>query len=240
MTSYIWQDAWQAGQTSWRKAIEPTAMTYVTNNAISKMWRAYDWRGTVQEFNPFWLVPAEQDYGEPFWSVPTDFYGLREVYLVAIASNAIPVRYPLRVVSNLEATHVVGLPNTICYRDSAKALRIHPGAAFGASSPLYLVDGTYKTKPPKITQALQTSLMLWDDIYFEVFVQALTWAALQFSGDRKSAIEQEAIFYKELAEATYNSNLEDGEPTVHPGEPLVGGYGMNGLGYGGGFGLGGV
>lgn len=236
--TYTYQDAWQAGQTQWRKGIEPTSFEYATNMAIAKMWNAYDWRGTVQEFNPFWLVPGNQDYGAPFWSVPTDFYGIREVYLVAICSNAIPVRYPLRVVENLEETHVVGLPTTICYRPSVQGFRIHPGAAFGACSPLYLIDGTYKTRPPKITRSLQNSLLLWDDVYFETFVQALAWAVLVASGERKTSVEQEAIFYKALAEATYFESREDGEPTVHPGEALVGGYGNGGLfGYGGGFAL---
>lgn len=236
--SFTYQDAWQAGQLGWRRSVEPSAFEYATNVAISKMWNAYDWRGSVQNFNPFWLVPGEQDYGAPLWRVPTDFYGIREVYLVNIGSNTVPIRTPMRVVENLQETHVLGLPSNVCYRPAIQGFRIFPGAAFGSGCPLYLVDGTYKIRPPKITRNLQTSLLLFDDVYFETFVQALTWAVLQSSGDRRAASEQLAVFYQTLAESTAWENREDGEPTVAPSEGLVPRYGGAAWGYGG-FGFGG-
>ncbi len=220
-TSYRYTDAWSVSRQQCPSSTEQVSWDYATNMAIAKMWRAYDWRGTVGSFTPFWLVPGQQDYGKPFYSVPNDFFGLREAYLVNVGANSIPVRVPMRVVENLEATHIVSYPLVICYRPSISGFRTHPAAAYGASSPLYFIDGTYKTRPPKITRSLQDSLLLWDDVYFECFVQAIAWAALVAAGQRKAALEQEQVFHRLLAECTAVENLEDGEPTVHPNESLI-------------------
>jgi len=63
-------DVIQAASQGYSKSIEDTAQTYALNNAVSKMWRAYDWRGTLAELPPFWLVPGQQDYGKPFYAIP--------------------------------------------------------------------------------------------------------------------------------------------------------------------------
>lgn len=219
--TYTYGDAWDAAQLHFKRTLQDVGWDYATNNAISKMWRAYDWRGTLQPLAPFWLTPGQQDYGTPFYTIPNDFFGLRETYIVQVGANAIPARNTMRVVSNLEETHMVSFPQVICYRDSIKGFRIHPAAAYGVAAPLYLIDGTYKTRPPKITRNLANSLLFWDDVYFENFVDSLTWAMLKISGDRKAAMEQEEIFHRALAEATSVEHLELGEEVIHPTEALV-------------------
>lgn len=220
-TTYTYNDAWNVTRQQYPSSAEQTAWDYATNIAVEKMWCAYDWRGTTNNLPPFWLVPGTQDYGAPFYVVPTDFYGVRECYLVEIGANAIPVRTPIRTVSNLEATHMVGLPQSICYRPAISGFRVHPAAAYGAACPLYLIDGIYKQRPPKITRSLASQLLLWDDVYFNSFCQALAWGALIVSGRRKDALEQEQIFNRVLAQSTATEELELGEPIVHPSEPLI-------------------
>ena len=219
--TYTYNDVHLVASQQFRRGVTDALWVYATNEAIAKMWLAYDWRGTVLPFAPFWLVPGQQDYGAPFYDVPSDFYGLREVYLVQIGANAIPVRMPLRVVENLEETHAVGFPQSITYRPSVKTLRLHPAAPYGASSPLYLIDGTYKTRPPKIQRSNASDLLLWDDVYFNVFVKALVLAVMEMNGDFKAAMEYRNVFMLALHEATAVENLEDREPIVNPNEALV-------------------
>lgn len=219
--TYTYNDAWMVAALQFRRGPEDVLWTYATNQAIAKMWRAYDWRGTVLPFDPFWLVPGQQDYGAPFYDIPSDFFGLREVYLVQVGANAIPVRSPIRVVENLEATHAVNAPQSICYRPSAQAFRVHPASPYGFASPLYLIDGTYKTRPPKITRANAGDPLLWDDLYFDTFTKALTLSTMEMSGDRQNALVQEQLFHRSLAETTAVENLELGEPIIHPNEALI-------------------
>ncbi len=227
--SYNYNDAWNVARQYAPTAVENTSWDYATSEAVREMWKAYDWRGSVQPFEPFWLVPGYQDYGKPFYSIPDDFYGLRETYLVQVGASSLPIYSTMRVVENLQATAAQGLPNCICYRPSVQAFRIHPGASFGASSPLYMITGTYKITPPRITRALSDQPILWDDMYFDTFCQYLAWASLSIGGRRREAAEQHDVAEMSLRRSAGAENLEQGEPTVHPGEGLV--Y-PTGMGYG--------
>lgn len=218
--TYSYSDVWTAAAAQYSRAIDQPMQEMATNNAISEMWRAYDWRGTVAPLPPFWLVPGEQDYGVPLYALPTDFYGLREVYLVLVVNTSWPLRRKLDVVENLERTHLQDYTQSICFRPSINGFRIHPAPTFSMAAPGYLIDGTYKKRPPKWTSANYASHLLWDDIYFSPFVSACVWAAMKLSGNRQAALEQYAIFRQELQDATQNENLELGERVVHPTEGL--------------------
>jgi len=232
--TYTWQDALNVAKPSYRTSTDQSALTFALNMAVSECWLGWDWRDSIANLPPFWLVPGVQDYGSPFVSVPTNFYGLREVYLVCLNVTPVPSSTPIKVVSNLEQTGAYGLPNTICYRSAAQAFRIHPAAGLSCACPQYLINGTYKIQPPKIARDGVASLILWDDIYFETFVQFLVWANLFCSGDRKAAIEQKAIAKQTLFEAAQHADLEDGDPVVSPTEGLTL-FNSGGPYYGGGF-----
>jgi hypothetical protein len=231
-STYTYTDAWNLASSQYGRQNEPNNLEFVTNQAIEKMWRSYDWRGTLKPLPPFWLVPGQQDYGVPFYSVPSNYYGLREAYLVSINSSN-PIRRKLNVTKGVEKTSGMGWPTSIFYQDTIAGYRIWPCPDFGMSSPLFLIDGTYKIRPPKITRALLGSNLLWDDLYFETFVQACAWAMLNWSpGGKKAAQEQEVIFMQSLARATSDESLEQGEAIIHPAEPLIVPGGMMGMGYG--------
>jgi hypothetical protein len=220
--TFTYLDAWAAAQAQYQRAIDQPATEQATNLAINKMWQAYDWRGTVKQLPPFWLVPGIQDYGVPLYSVPTDFYGLREVYLVYLTNTTWPVRKKLDVVENLERTGMQDNIQSICYRPSVAGFRVHPSPTLGMAAPLYLIDGTYKKRPPKWTTANYADVLLWDDIYFNAFVSACVWAAMKLTGNRSAAMEQLMIFNQDLLEATQDENLELGERVIHPQEAIAG------------------
>lgn len=229
--SFTYLDVWNAAAAQYSRASDQPLQELATNIAISEMWRAYDWRGTVVQLPPFWLIPGEQDYGVPLYSLPTDFYGLREVYLVYVVNTSWPIRQKLDVVENLERTHLQDFTQSICYRPSIGGFRVHPCPTLSMAAPGYLIDGTYKKRPPKWTSANLGDKLLWDDIYFSPFVSSCVWATMKLNGNRQAALEQYDIFQQELMNATQNENLELGERVVHPTEGL-GNYG-NGIFTGG-------
>lgn len=218
--TYTYTDVVAATTANYTKSLDQTTLEYAMNNAIKKTWLAYDWRGTVVKLPPFWLVPGEQDYGSPTYTVPDDFYGLREVYFVIVGATNMPRRKFITVCENLEKTDLQGIPESICYRPSVSAFRVHPQPTLSLSAPNYLIDGTYKKRPAKWTRASMASPLLFADEYFDVFVQAYVWAVLRLSGQNKLAFEQDAIFRQALVEATQSENLELGEPSIHPSEAI--------------------
>lgn len=227
-STYTYNQAWQLAASQFNRSVEPANLEFVTNQAIEKMWRSYDWRGTIKPLPPFWLVPGQQDYGVPFYSVPDDYWGLREVYLVSINSSN-PVRRKLNVTKDIEKTSGMAFPTSIFYQQTISGFRVWPCPDFGMCSPLYLIDGTYKIRPPKITRSLLGDNLLWDDMYFETFVQACSWAMLNWTpGKRKEAMEQEQMFFQSLRVATSDESLEQGENIIHPAEPLLTPSGLGG------------
>ena len=212
------------------QASQAAKLEYATNKAIAAMWQAYDWRGTVSSLPPFWVAPLVQDYGAPFYSVPTDFLGIREAYLVCL-NGVPPVKREIEVQKYIQETGLLGLPTRMCYLDAIQGFRLWPLPPTGAASPLYLIDGTYKKVPPRILRSNLGDTLLWQDLYFDTFVEACAWSALVCQGRRKEAMEQYAVFLHSLAVATNTDSLEQGEPAIHPTEGL-GGYQQNqGIGF---------
>lgn len=214
--SYV--DAWNATANQ-RRRDDGGQQEYANQMAVNKMWRSYDWRGTLAKLPPFWLEPLTQDYSGA--SVPSDFLGFREVYIVQ-PSGTSPLWDPIRPMHNLEQTEVGGLPNTIVYREAQQSFRVHPRPHSGVCAPNYMIVGTYKKQPPKVTRAADfTALMPWDDAYFDVFCGAVVWASLISCGQRDDAMKQDAIFRILLSDATLEASREHGEEYVHPAEGLM-------------------
>lgn len=217
-----YNDAWSCASDLVQQGTLNSKQEMATNRAIAAMWQAYDWRGTVSELPPFWLVPYKQDYGSPFYTVPSDFLGLREVYLTSISSYP-PLKREVNVQKYLQESNLLGLPKNICYLDAVSGFRVHPLPYSGACSPLYLIDGTYKKQPPRVLRANLGDTLLWPDLFFDTFVDALAWACLSIAGPAKKrdAMDQYAIFQHSLATATGTDALENGPPAVHPSESLL-------------------
>lgn len=174
--------------------------------------------------------------------------GLREARLLR-ASTVPPFRQPLQIIKDLELTHVRYIPHAINFIPASKAFRVYPRVPENIGSPDYMVEGEYKIKPAKITAAnLANTLLPFDDIYFQVWVEVMKWQAFVLDNDpRAGAITvangqttytgQAAVAQQKLEEMASNEGLELGDPVIAPAEPLVtnGPYRPNMFGIGFGF-----
>lgn len=157
------------------------------NLALNYIWNKADWRESRVDLPPFWLEPNEQDHGKPAIVVPTDFLGLREVYCVNMLSAGTE-RWQLKVQENLGLTHLADQPMMINYEPSADSFRIFPRVPLSYGATTYLVDGTYKKTPTKVTAGtMGSTTIVWPDSYYHVFLAGLTWAAMLLGGDSRNA-----------------------------------------------------
>jgi hypothetical protein len=97
-----------------------------------------------------------------------------------------------------------------------------------------LIEGTYKKRPTKVTSAnVISTLIPWDDIYLNVFLAALRWAAWNTSGDQRAGqttVQNGLIVHTgQLAEMNaqidwmaQQEGLNLGDPTIAPAESLIG------------------
>lgn len=190
---------------------------FAVNEALYKLWNEADWRETMGLLNPFYLYPAEQIYGKPTASVPTDFHGLREAYCINLYSDTLN-RWPLEVQTNIEITHMRYWPNAICYDPQNQAFRLWPRAPEGLGAGQYVIDGTYKKRAPKILVNQVNQTLPWDDEYFPVFCAALDWAIARPGPEKQLLLQQ----YQVMVEAMKDSEaLNDGDPNIAPRESFV-------------------
>jgi hypothetical protein len=208
------------------------------NIGTNLIWNAFDWRETIKILPPFWLSPWIQDYGSPLVIVPDDFLGLKEAQLTDL-SNIPPLKYPMRVVKFLEPTHMKSIPNMISYEPSVESFRVFPRVPSGIGAARWKVDGVYKKRPTLVTAQNYTSTALpFDDLYFQVWLEVLRWAAFSATGDQRAGAAMQlpngAVQYSgQLGTAmsfihamAANEGFNLGNTTIAPSEPLsIGGDG---------------
>lgn len=204
----------------------------ICNIATNKIWHQYDWRESLAQFPPFYLVPMEQDFGAPTAAVPPDFIGLREVFLVR-RSVTPPYREPIQVKRDIELTHIRGLPSHISYEASLNKFRLFPRVPDSCGATDYQIEGTYKKRPVKITNGIIPSTLLpFDDIYVNTMIQALKWAALDIAGDPRAGTvqmeagnavhtDQLALMMDSIDHMAIHEGLNSGDTYRFPSEALV-------------------
>ena len=221
-STYSIADALSLANRTMPRAIEADHAAYIANTALSEIWHAYDWRVSLNQLPPFWLIPLVQDYGAPFYAVPEDFYGLRQAYLVQTSSTPLPRRIELKVIKNLRKEYIRGLPRDIGYVMEARAFRVYPQIAENIGSTQFLIEGTYKKLAPQVTATtLQSTRVPWDDVYLSVFVDGLRWAAAQIAGAADRNTKKQEL-YQSIAEMAAAEGMELGNQVVAPSESLVG------------------
>lgn len=240
--TYTISEALNVVSSQLKRDVEDRQAAYLANIAQNEIWNKYDWRETLAPLPPFYLIPNEQDYGAPAAIIPTDFLGLREAYLVNTTSS--PARkIELKIRKDVRSTGAQALPSILGYEPSVQRFRTWPRVPAGIGATDWLVDGTYKIRPTKITvTTLQTTVIPWDDMYFQVYVAALKWAALDAAGDPRAGAVQvqgsRAVYtgalgsmhdaIDRMAEA---EGLNLGDPSIAPSEALVNtGFDFTGLG----------
>lgn len=179
------------------------------------MWYAYPWKISLGDLQPFALTQNQADYGSPLFTLPTDFYGLHDVWIRSVADDYVP----LSVVKELPVSGSPGYTTTVAITENGK-IRLHPRPVlFG---PDWWVEGKYKKSTTSITPNNVTSTILpWDDMYFEVFRRGLIWKYRdEIMGDPR-AVEDLNIFLTWLGKMIASESGQDGVTPVHPSHGLA-------------------
>lgn len=189
----------------------------LANDVMAFMWYRYPWRVSLAELPPFYPVLEVPDYGPPTFAVPDDFYGLHEVWLRRYTGEK--VEPSLIVKPTVTISVAPGQPTAIAYQPERASFRLHPRPSF--SGPDVWVEGIYKKLPVKVTNENMNSYVLpWDDIYFQVFKKGLEW---KFKDDIMSAPDADRAFLMFRAfvdDMAANEGLHSGVVTIAPAASL--------------------
>jgi len=216
MSTYTWQDAFQRVAAQVSRSIADSEMLFAINDAQALIWYAYDWRESLKELAPFWLVSLVQDYSV----VPSDFSGLRKAWFSVADPNA-PTWAQLEVKKDVNLTHIRGVPTILGYVPEKNKLRVWPLPPEGVENMLWQVSAVYKAQPTKITSSnVATFAIPWRDQYFRTCCLALLWALTPEASERKLQLRQE--LEGELRIMAVQEGTDIGEPpSIAPKEPLV-------------------
>jgi hypothetical protein len=175
------------------------------------MWHRFPWRESLADLPPISLVPEEPFYGPPMLAVPADFHGLHDAWLRNMSGRV----EPLLVQRGLRPSDGPGSPTSICYDARTGGFIVHPAPAL--TVPDWWIEGTYKKLPVKITaDTVNSHVLPWDDLYFEVFRAGLKWKIaeeLERSQDWPNLL---AMFKGMVVEMAQNEGLIAGVEVVSP------------------------
>lgn len=230
--TYTWSDVINIIGRKGSRSVSDDMSVYIANLTQSWVSDKYDWRWTTAGLPSFYLVPNEQDFAAPEIAIPQDFYGLRWANLIR-ADNVPPYRQPLRIIKDLQTTHIRYLPHALGYVPDKQCFRIYPRFPDNLGSPIYFVEGVYKKLMPKITATnLATTFLPSDDVYFDMWVETARWQMYKLDGDPRAGVitssngvigaqGQAAVMMDIMSWAADKEGLELGEPVISPEEPLV-------------------
>lgn len=233
MRTYYYSDVLNYISSSVPRMVDSDKSVFISNLAIAEIYKQYDFRESLATLNPFYLVPNTQDHGAPMVVIPSDFLGLRKVYLTRY--NSIPIfRQDVAILKDLELTHFSGLPDTICYQPATNSFRVFPRVPANIGCPEYVMQGEYKKVPPKVTSStLSSTLLPFADHYFYNLAEVFRWAAFHTAGDPRAGgvqtnnrgVTQYVGAFASAQDAIQgmaaNEGLELGTPNIAPREALA-------------------
>lgn len=202
---------------------EDTHAETIINAGLNMIWMAYDWRESLSEFTPFYLIPGRQDYPEDIIDIPSDMHGIKQAFFVRLNGDT-TIKTPLKVIKQLNKTSMQLPPNAITFMttmaDNKSGYRIHPRPPQGYGAPYYMIEGTYKKRTPVVTASTLTNTIAFDDMYQGVLFDACLYQAKRMSGaqDANNHYQNAVISITQMANA---EGLADGESSFAPSEPLV-------------------
>jgi hypothetical protein len=212
------------------------------NMAVRKIWTAYDWRETMAKLPSFNPIPGEQDHGAPAVAVPADFMGIREAYLMQL-TDPTPRVIRLNYLRDLAVTTVKGVTTNIGFHEASNSFRLFPRVPDNIGSPDWVITGTYKKLPEKLTpSSFSATNIPWDDLHYQRFCEVLRWAAWSLVGDQRAGEVQHSkgggVGYSgarakaevAILEMAENEGLEMGDPFISPQSGLVSGIWGDGYG----------
>ncbi len=188
----------------------------MTNSFI---WNRADWRVSLVQMPPFYLVALQQDYVAPYVTIPSDFLGLRQALLVYNGTEPATTYPALDVKRYLDKTYAQSRTTSISYEAEISGFRIWPRCPSGIGVMDYQIEAKYKKLPTKITAATLEATIPFDDIYFQTYVEGMKYflkpAAQQNDQDL-------ARFIGSIDVMAAREAVNLGEVSLAPAEPLVG------------------
>jgi hypothetical protein len=229
------------------KALEDQFSSLAANVGTNLIWYGFDWRESMKTLPPFYLLANEQDHNIPLAIVPSDFHGLRKCQIARYTQGAIS-KFELFIAKDLLLTHLKAIPHSISYEPTASGFRLFPRVPANIGAPEWFVEGTYKARPAKITNATLNTILPFDDMYFNVMVEAIRWAFLMLSGSPQAGQVQmqsgQIIYSGQLAtvmaaieQMATQEGVNNGDVRIYPESALVPGSGPMINTYSGLFGL---
>jgi len=216
----------------------PIAIQYqgvICNMATELIWRAYDFKETVADLPPFYLVPNEQDIMPPMANLPADFHGFRQVRMcqysggtgidgnTGTSGGGLVYKIPMTVSKDLQLTHVYGLPGSLSFNQANRSVRVFPRTPGNIGAPYFFIDGTYKKRPTLITNATMGTTFPFDDQYLPVFIEVFRWAFYAITGSDK-AMNQYAVAMEAIQQMASSEGLNEGDVFIAPATSLVGSF----------------
>lgn len=131
---------------------DQTLSLSVLNDAFRWFWDFYDWKDTIGDMQPFYLVPGWNIYRPPLVEKPSDFRDLFEAFYVTVNGQGSQSEKPLEVIGNIRPHTVFGTPNSIGYDKNYDAFLVNsnPQGVLGMS---YIRPRYKKTYPVDLTAA---------------------------------------------------------------------------------------
>lgn len=189
----------------------------LADEVMAFIWYRYPWRVSLAELPPFFPVREIPDYGPPSYAVPADFYGLHEVWLRRYTGERLEPQ--LLVKPSVVISIAPGQPSAIAYQAEHRSFRLHPRPSF--SGPEIQVEGSYKKTPTKVTNENMNSYVLpWDDIYFQVFKKGLEWKFKEDVLNSPDADRSFMLFRAFVDDMAAAEGLHSGVVTIAPAEGL--------------------
>jgi hypothetical protein len=193
----------------------------ILNKSMAEVWKKYDWRESLEDLPSFWLAPGTQDYGSPLVVVPSDFAGLRRGYVVNINSTPAQI-YELTILKWLGETSVRGFPQDIGYIAEKNAFRLNPLPPDSMCVPNFIVRGTYKKTPPKITASNYIdSALPFSDQYFNNLCEYVKYEAYKQTRDFNNAEKQQGFALEAIQSMANDVGLNDNDTFISPSGPLA-------------------
>lgn len=230
--NYTWNDVLSMCSNVTNRLVADRRGAAICNLCQNEMWDEYDWRESIATLPPFFLIPNRQDFGPPFSAVPSDFKGLRQVRVAYIAGDP-PHYWELSVEKHLGLTHNQQIPHAISYQPDERAFRLFPRVPDSIAAPHYMVEGTYKKNPTRLSNSTLETFLPFDDEHLLVFVEGVKWASWKLSGDARAGgvqiqdnfrvlTGQRSDFQNAIDSMAEDFGLNDGDQHIAPREPLVG------------------
>lgn len=246
-STYRFQEALNGALDVVPKGIGTGRESLACNMALNAIWMAFDWRQSLGELPPFYLIPNVQDYGAPWVSVPADFAGLRRAYHWVLNGDASRPTEMSCVNDQAAAAPGVaaswGQKEFISYYEPTRKFRILPVPSGNMGAPYHIIDGTYKRVPrvqlagdstyvTKITAAnIANAVVPFDDAYIHVMVEAMKWALMvlsnnpgagptQIQGTSKSHGGQRAVMDAAIMDMARKERMNLGEKQTFPQRAL--------------------